>query len=662
MDNLNSINSKINRPIIIDNRLNLNNFKERIDACLSKIFGEKKIKKILLINPPDASKSTFDFDRAHRKRNSDYPPYGLLIVAKHLQKNGYEVEIINLHHEVSKACVETNDKNKFEFEKFWKETLWKKIKEFKPDLASITCLFSVTHNSYKDVCFELKNPISLKKNNIKNIPLASGGVHISHDPENILKEITPIDIAFLNEAELSFLNLLEYHNKKINIDGLSMTYIRESDSDFIKIEVDGRPKHLDLEIIPAYDLIKVEEYSKYGTIGSWSAFRKNVKIGTVLSNRGCRAQCTFCNVRIFNGVGVRQRSLKSVEEELSLLKHKYNIDHISWLDDDLLKDEKRAIELFNMMVKKNLQSSWDATNGLIAHSITKDGVADAMNASGCIGCYIGIESGNREILKKIKKPGTIETFIIAADKLNEFKKINSRGFLIVGFPDEDIAKIFDTINLAERMNLAWFNLTILQPWKKTPIYDLMTETNLVGKKEGQLNFETERENALMDDLKSGETKIDKSDPTYHIGEFSLQRKIEKKGKIVKPFKRITEFKMTDIPKPDELDDIWFYINYRLNFYQMFKEENKIRLQQHLIFMEYVHTKTAPDNAIVMYFYAYLQSKILKKINKDLLNKLKFQLDHSEYWAERFEIFGLNYNDLINNKFPIKNDFMEIKNV
>ena len=94
----------------------------------------------------------------------------------------------------------------------------------------------------------------------------------------------------------------------------------------------------------------------------------------------------------------------------------------------------------------------------------------------------------------------------------------------------------------------------------------------------------------MDDLKSGETKIDKNDPTYHIGEFSLQRKIEKKGKIVKPFKRITEFKMTDIPKPDELDDIWFYINYRLNFYQMFKEENKDRLQQHLIFMEYVTQK------------------------------------------------------------------------
>ena len=28
----------------------------------------------------------------------------------------------------------------------------------------------------------------------------------------------------------------------------------------------------------------------------------------------------------------------------------------------------------------------------------------------------------------------------------------------------------------------------------------------------------------MDDLKSGEVKVDKSDPTYHIENFSLQRK------------------------------------------------------------------------------------------------------------------------------------------
>ena len=352
MSNLNLKENYNIANIEINNIEELNLNQNRIDLALLKIFGNKKINKILLINPPDANKETFDFDRAHRKRNSDYPPYGLLIVARHLLKNGYKVEILNLHHEVSKKCVETQRSENFNFEEFWKKKLWEKISEFQPDLISITCLFSVTHNSYKDVCFEIKNRDSLNKHNLSEVPLVSGGVHISHDPENILSEISPIDIAFLNEAELSFVSLIEYQNKKISIDQLSMTYIKEDYGKLIKIEIDGRPKHLDLEILPAYELIKVEEYSKYGTIGSWSAFRKDVKIGTVLSNRGCRAQCTFCNVRIFNGVGVRQRSLKSVEDELSLLKNKYGIDHISWLDDDLLKDERRAIELFNMMVKK----------------------------------------------------------------------------------------------------------------------------------------------------------------------------------------------------------------------------------------------------------------------------------------------------------------------
>ena len=56
----------------------------------------------------------------------------------------------------------------------------------------------------------------------------------------------------------------------------------------------------------------------------------------------------------------------------------------------------------------------------------------------------------------------------------------------------------------------------------------------------------------MDDLKSGETKIDKNDPTYHIGEFSLQRKIEKKGKIVKPLKFAKGVKNVPIIKTENV--------------------------------------------------------------------------------------------------------------
>ena len=126
MNNLNIEVPSSNKSLIINNSLNIISYKERIDLSLKKIFGEKKIKKILLINPPDANKSTFDFDRAKRKRNSDYPPYGLLIVGRHLLNNGYEVEILNLHHEVSKKCVETKNNIEFNFENFWKKLYGKK--------------------------------------------------------------------------------------------------------------------------------------------------------------------------------------------------------------------------------------------------------------------------------------------------------------------------------------------------------------------------------------------------------------------------------------------------------------------------------------------------------------------------------------------------------
>ena len=68
------------------------------------------------------------------------------------------------------------------------------------------------------------------------------------------------------------------------------------------------------------------------------AFKR--KISTILSNRGCRAQCTFCSVRNFNGVGVRRRTIDSVIEELKILKFEHGIDHIMWLDDDFYIIEK----------------------------------------------------------------------------------------------------------------------------------------------------------------------------------------------------------------------------------------------------------------------------------------------------------------------------------
>ena len=79
------------------------------------------------------------------------------------------------------------------------------------------------------------------------------------------------------------------------------------------------PSREELNVIPAYDLIDVGNLTQYGVIGNFHGFKsKGARFATCLSNRGCRAQCTFCSVANFNGRAVRQRDVDNVLDELQL--------------------------------------------------------------------------------------------------------------------------------------------------------------------------------------------------------------------------------------------------------------------------------------------------------------------------------------------------------
>lgn len=616
---------------------------DEVGEYIRSKFKNKLIKRVLLVNPPDIHESIFDYSTAKRGRANNYPSYGLGVIAGHLVKNNYETQLVNLNHEILKEVHKSNSSRDFNYTSVWKKSLQKAIDNFKPDLVGVTCLFSVTGPSLKEVCDEIKN-YTKNINNKSGTPIAVGGVHITHDVQQILDENKSIDFAFLNESEIAFIEFLNYINNKNDISHLANLIIASpANGERIIFTKQLQPSENQLEMIPAYELMDIENHSTMGTMGSWYGFKyETAKIATALSNRGCRAACTFCNVRTFNGKGVRQRSIDSVLDELELLKDKYGIGHIIWLDDDLLMNEKRAISLFNGMVDRKLNMTWDATNGVIAASLN-DEVVEAALRSGCIGLNLGIESGNAEILKSIRKPGTPRIFRRAAEVLRKYPSINTRALLIIGFPNETMGQIFDTIKLCEEMNLDWHNIAILQPWKNTPIYDAMVDQGLLGETEGV--------------LKGGE------DAPYQLGPYSRQRAIEqgkiqqsqygeKLGPSFKTFLNSDRFERLDyVPNAEELDELWFYMNFRLNFNRLLKEDRHEKLAQQLLWLKYVSEKTAPDNAIILYFYAYIQSRVNNKVNEETIMNLKARLEQSQYWREKFTTYGLKLSHVEQNIYP-----------
>ena len=596
---------------------------------LERLFPGRSIGYVLLVAPPDADMTMFNFRTGRRGRYWNFAPYGLGTLATHLRNLEIDVEILNLNNVMLKACNNSQDEENFDFNGIWKEALAVALESRRPNLVGITCMFTQTHQSTVNVCNEVKRIIP-------QVPVSIGGVHITNSFVNdktsasLVRDLAKADLFFVYEAELALKEFTQIVNKELPVTNLSQVFFNSAERQlFFPNRV--TPLDDDLNVIPAHDLMDASELSQYGRIGSFSMLKEEgTRVTTVLSNRGCRARCTFCSVRNFNGASVRTRSVQSVVDEILLLRNDYGIDHIMWLDDDFLYDHKRVLTLFNEMVRQDVGITWDCTNGVIAASCTDEIVAAAA-ASGCIGFNIGMESGNQHILRKIKKPGTVKTFLKAAEVLQKYEQINARVFLMIGFPGETYRMILDTINVALRMNLDWYNVTILQPLPNTPIFDAMVE-------EGYLST------------------ADFQEIRYSAGPYGKHGKSAEKSRdlLSADFKdAFSNLDLDSVPPKEQLDEIWAYMNFHLNFKRLFSESRPAKLHQLLKYVENITDLISPENAFALYFYGYLQKKCKGVVDQAAARNLEERLQASPYWQERFDDFGLSAAHLQVGEFPLE---------
>ena len=123
-------------------------------------------------------------------------------------------------------------------------------------------------------------------------------------------------------------------------------------------------------------------------------------------------------------------------------------------------------------------SEEERKNGVIAASLNDEVVAAAA-ASGCIGLNIGIESGNASILRAIKKPGTPRIFLRAAEILRKYPQINTRALLIIGFPNEKMEHIQETIDFSKSLGSDWNCFQIATPLVGSEMFDQFSEMGVL---------------------------------------------------------------------------------------------------------------------------------------------------------------------------------------
>jgi anaerobic magnesium-protoporphyrin IX monomethyl ester cyclase len=337
------------------------------------------------------------------------------------------------------------------------------LKDWRPDVVGIQCY-----------TFDLGNVRKLLKATKEwnpDIITVVGGAHISSDPIRAFDNLEEnLDFAFSGEAETGFPKFIDMLNDPttepdyFSIPGLVWKNDQELVANPVYLEED-----LDSLGDPAWDLIRPDLYpeSQHG------AFFDKFPIAPIITTRGCPYSCTFCSAPILSGKKLRHHSKEYVLRNISNLYHNYGIREFHIVDDNFTQDIDYAKTIVRGIISLNLDISLAMPNG-IRMDYLDDELLELLKEAGLYLVSIAVESGNDEILKKMKK-GTKVHKIHRDVKLIKKHGFDIAAFFILGFPEETLETIQDTIDLSMELPLLRANYFTFLPLPGTESYHLLEE-------------------------------------------------------------------------------------------------------------------------------------------------------------------------------------------
>ncbi|MCD6570640.1 MAG: cobalamin-dependent protein [Deltaproteobacteria bacterium] len=353
------------------------------------------------------------------------PPLGVCYVASAFEATGADVKIID--YIVSRY---TPDKLKDE------------IDTFKPDIVGAT---SVTMN------FPIAaSIIKTAKQHNPSILTMMGGPHVSFDPVNTLLKYPEIDVLVIGEGENTLKELVPHIKNKsewANIKGIAF---REGEKVIIT-----RPReliqNLDSLPLPARHLLPLSRYQILGFPIS------------MITSRGCPYQCIFCVGRRMVGNRVRYRGARFVVDEIEHILS-YGFSRINIADDLFTSNKTKVREICEEILRRGLTFSWSAFARV---NTVDEEVLTLMRDAGCDTVSFGIESGNPEMLKRIKKGITLDHARRAVKLCKEVGMLAHASFM-VGLPGESPETLKDTHEFAQSLDIP-YGYHFLAPFPGTTV-------------------------------------------------------------------------------------------------------------------------------------------------------------------------------------------------
>ena len=360
-------------------------------------------------------------------------PAGLSVLSSFLKKEGCDVIL----YDAFAHCHE-------------KEIILKRIEEISPSIIGIT-LFTSHIPQVRSFLREVRK-------RFPDILHVAGGPHPSSAYDSILNDMPEIDIAVIGEGEYVMLEIIDCVKKRASFKDILGIVYREGGKN---IQTPFRGFITDLDSLPFsdWDSLPMEKYFEVWTI------KKNY--AHMILSRGCPFSCTFCGAKMALGMKQRRRSPQHVLEEIKVLYDKHGVRNILFGDSTFNLNKQWVHEICEGLLNLGRPILWNCN--IRADLVDRETVA-IMKKSGCMRVFIGVESADEEMLKRMQKGIKISKLERGIKYLQEYGINPDMGF-IFGMPGETEETMKKSIEFAKKHKTCMSAFTLAAPFPGTPFYD-----------------------------------------------------------------------------------------------------------------------------------------------------------------------------------------------
>jgi anaerobic magnesium-protoporphyrin IX monomethyl ester cyclase len=389
--------------------------------------------KVSLVYPPYGAVKNEPGIRAVKENYGVFPSLSLLYVAGCLEQHGVEVQVIDIMAE-GLSLDETVDR----------------LQRFGPDYVGYTVTTYLFHQTMSWVK-------AIKKK--VDVPVIAGGVHMGMYPLQTMVH-DELDYGVTGEAEMTLPHLLDALRHGGDLDKLKGLIWRTSDRTPVYNGDAPLLSNISDAPWPARHLIDNSLY--YSFISKYKNF------SALMTSRGCPYRCIFCEQ---GGLKFRPRTPTDVVDEIELAVKEHGVREFDFFDSAFTIQKQRVIDICAEIDRRDLDIIWAARTRV---DCVSSEMLQWMARAGCVRVYYGLESGNRNILRTLKKATDLDQ---AKRTIHETKDagIDCFGYFMVGNPGETPSTVRQTIRWSLELPLTYAQFSKVTPMPGTELYKLYLE-------------------------------------------------------------------------------------------------------------------------------------------------------------------------------------------